>query len=230
MIQGDHHTLALGTLASFEVKFDKSFGVANKHGRGGQSQNRFARLADESRLNHLKAVYERMERAFLAEDKRIVVAGPGPMKSQFVEHLPRFWSSLVDQQLVTTTVVGASGLQQLLGQLKEQCSKSSGAEKQRLRTFRIQSDMQRKMGSEEKCKKCDLIEELRMRSGVTCNRIFIGATLLKRATSTRRPLISDALPCFFDLSSPAAFTLRLLYRLVFAPKAFDLYSAPAMVL
>jgi len=138
VIQGDHHTLALGTLNSFEVKFDKEFGVANKHGRGGQSQNRFARLAEESRLAHLKTVYERMERAFLAEDRsslveRIVVGGPGPMKTQCVEHLPRVFSSLVEPQLVTTTAVGASGLQQVVVHLKEQCSSSSGAESQRQR-------------------------------------------------------------------------------------------------
>lgn len=42
-----------------------------------------------------------MERTFLAQGKaplakRIVVAGPGPMKTQFLEHLPSVWSSLVD--------------------------------------------------------------------------------------------------------------------------------------
>ncbi|XP_037792941.1 uncharacterized protein LOC119588321, partial [Penaeus monodon] len=139
--QGDHHTLAAGTLASFEAKFDKSFLVANRHGRGGQSQNRLARLAEESRLNHLKAVYERTERAFLAQDKAplvegIAVAGPGPTKSRFLEQLPRRWSSLVDRQLATTTQVGVSGLKQLVGQLKEQRSSSSEAERQRLRERR----------------------------------------------------------------------------------------------
>ncbi|XP_063611225.1 eukaryotic peptide chain release factor subunit 1-like [Penaeus indicus] len=120
VIQGDHYTLAVGTLASFEVKF----GVANRLGRGGQSQIRFARLAEESRLNHLKGVYERMERAFLAQDKtllvkRIAVAGPGPMKSQFLEQLPRMWSSLVDPQVLTTAQVGLSRLNQLVALLKE---------------------------------------------------------------------------------------------------------------
>lgn len=33
VIQGDHNTLPEGTLASFEVKFDMSVGVANRHGR-----------------------------------------------------------------------------------------------------------------------------------------------------------------------------------------------------
>jgi len=65
VIQGDHHTIAVGTLNAFEIKFSREFGIANKHGRGGQSQNRFARLAEESRQNHLRAVYERMDRAFL---------------------------------------------------------------------------------------------------------------------------------------------------------------------
>lgn len=49
VIQGDHHTIAVATLGAFEVKFEKEFGIANKHGRGGQSQNCFARLAEESR-------------------------------------------------------------------------------------------------------------------------------------------------------------------------------------
>ncbi|XP_037804884.1 LOW QUALITY PROTEIN: uncharacterized protein LOC119599216 [Penaeus monodon] len=71
----------VGTLASFEVKLDKSFGVANKYGRGGQSQKRSARLADESRLNHLKAVYGRMEGNLLDGNSPPggrIVGGPGP--------------------------------------------------------------------------------------------------------------------------------------------------------
>lgn len=65
--------------------------------------------------------------------ERVVVTGPGPMKSQFLEHLPRVWPSLVEPQLVTTTVVGPSGLQQVVGQLKEQCWSSLGVERQRER-------------------------------------------------------------------------------------------------
>lgn len=102
----------MATLASFEVKFNKSFGVGNRHRRDGQSQNRFTKLAEESRLNHLKVVYELMERAFLSRGvllvERIMVAGPRLMKSQFLEYLPRVWTLLVEQQLVTTTAVGSS--------------------------------------------------------------------------------------------------------------------------
>lgn len=58
VIQSDHHTLAMSTLASFKLKFDKSFGEAKTQVQGGQSQNRFARLAEERRLNHLKAMHE----------------------------------------------------------------------------------------------------------------------------------------------------------------------------
>lgn len=39
----------------------------------------------------------------------------------------------MDQQLVSTTAVGPSGLLQLVSQLKEQCSSSAEAEKLRLR-------------------------------------------------------------------------------------------------
>nr|XP_027216015.1 eukaryotic peptide chain release factor subunit 1-like [Penaeus vannamei] len=118
----------MGTLNAFEVKFDREFAIANKHGRGGQSQNRFARLAEESRQNHLRAVYERMQRAFLAEDSSsvvdaIVVAGPGPMKADFLESLPRRWHPLTFEQTVTTTQAGRTGLQQLVAHMKEVIAK-----------------------------------------------------------------------------------------------------------
>ncbi|XP_069978484.1 eukaryotic peptide chain release factor subunit 1-like [Penaeus vannamei] len=129
VIQGDHHTIAVGTINAFEIKFDREFAIANKHGRGGQSQNRFARLAEESRQNHLRAVYERMQRAFLAQDSSpavdaVVVAGPGPMKADFMESLPRRWHPLTFEQPVTTTQAGPTGLQQLVAHMKEACSTS----------------------------------------------------------------------------------------------------------
>lgn len=67
VIQGDHHNTLI-------------FGMAKRQGRGGQSQKRFARrLAEESCLNHLKAVYERMERAFLRRSSPLVERIPdGP--------------------------------------------------------------------------------------------------------------------------------------------------------
>ncbi|XP_069995932.1 uncharacterized protein [Penaeus vannamei] len=115
VIQGDHHTLAVGTVNAFEVKFDREFGIANKHGRGGQSQNRFDWLAEESRQNHLRAVYERMEKAFLAEDSSAVVdatvvAGPGPMKADFMESFPRRWHPMTLKETVATTQAGTTGL------------------------------------------------------------------------------------------------------------------------
>ncbi|ROT83109.1 eukaryotic release factor 1 [Penaeus vannamei] len=119
VIQGDHHTIAVGTVNAFEIKFNREFGIANKHGRGGQSQNRFARLAEESRQNHLRADSSPIVDA-------IVVAGPGPMKADFVDSLPRRWHPLTFEQTVTTTQAGQTGLQQLVAHMKEACSTVSG--------------------------------------------------------------------------------------------------------
>jgi len=153
VIQGDHHTIAVGTVNAFEVKFNREFAIANKHGRGGQSQNRFARLAEESRQNHLRAVYERMQRAFLAEDSSpvvdaIVVAGPGPMKADFMDSLPTRWHPLTFEETVTTTQAGLTGLQQLVAHMKEACSTVSGGERQRQRQRERKEERKNKKGAD----------------------------------------------------------------------------------
>lgn len=153
VIQGDHHTIAVGTLDAFEIKFDREFSIANKHCKGGQSQNRFARLAEESRQSHLKAVYDRMERAFQGEEdtsplvSSIFVAGPGPMKTDLMENLPRRWQPLVHQPF-TTTQVGLPGVNQLIALIKESVSTSTNREKQRQRQRERKEDRKNVKGAQ----------------------------------------------------------------------------------
>lgn len=99
VIQSDHHTLAEGTPASFELKFDK-FGVVNRHGPprsfpdppcqagGGEPEPPEGGARAHVAGLHLGG------QVTLAE--RIAVAGPGPLRRQFLEPLP-----LVDPQLMT---------------------------------------------------------------------------------------------------------------------------------
>ncbi|ROT63942.1 vasa-like protein [Penaeus vannamei] len=84
-------------------------------------------IRSKSRQSHLRVVYERMERALLAQDSSpavdaVVVAGPGPMRADFLEGLPRRWHPLTLEQPVTTTRAGPTGLQQLVAHMKEACS------------------------------------------------------------------------------------------------------------
>ncbi|XP_037775604.1 eukaryotic peptide chain release factor subunit 1-like [Penaeus monodon] len=118
VLQGDHHTIARGTIQNYEIVFDKYVAIANKHGHGGQSQNRFMRLAEQSRVLHLKIILERLAEIFLDEEnkclvEKVIVAGPGPMKLQLLEHLPKRWVEIIDPNPITIDHVGLVGMQQL---------------------------------------------------------------------------------------------------------------------
>lgn len=100
VILSDHHTLAEGTPASFELKFDKTFGVVNKHGTprpvpeppcqagGGEPEP-----PEGGARAHVAGLFLGGQ-VPLAE--RIAVAGPGPLRRQLLEDLP-----LVAPQLMT---------------------------------------------------------------------------------------------------------------------------------
>ncbi|XP_047497124.1 eukaryotic peptide chain release factor subunit 1-like [Penaeus chinensis] len=138
VLMGDHHTIARGTFRAYEILHDKSVRIANRHGRGGQSQNRFARLAEETRVQHLNLVLDRMAEAFFDGEGRcsvekIVVGGPGPMKQQLLEHLPEKWAEAVDQNPVTVDHTSALGMHELVQLLEERCALVSKVELQRQR-------------------------------------------------------------------------------------------------
>ncbi|XP_063588208.1 uncharacterized protein LOC134765471 [Penaeus indicus] len=150
---GDHHTLARGTFRAYEILHDKSVRIANKHGRGGQSQNRFARLAEESRVQHLNIVFDRMAEAFFDGEGRclveqIVVAGPGPMKQQLLEHLPDRWAEAVDQNPVTVDHTGVLGMHELVQLLEERCATVSKVEQQRQRQRMRKEDRKDQKGQQ----------------------------------------------------------------------------------
>lgn len=96
--------------------------MTNRHRWGGQPKNRFTKLAEENRLNHLKAVYERMERAFLLEDFPTGRKDLGGQTGPYVQPV----------LLASPSHVELASDHDCLGLLKEHCSSSSGAEKQKL--------------------------------------------------------------------------------------------------
>lgn len=117
VLDGNCYTIAVAAPGSTQVVFNRKWKIQNKHRRGGQSQNRFQRLAEESRACHLKAVVEKMQRAFVGKDgrllvKEIVLAGPGPSKDQLLEKLPRSLAQLVSATL-TVAHAGRPGLYDL---------------------------------------------------------------------------------------------------------------------
>lgn len=150
---GDHHTLARGTFREYEILYDKNVRIASKHGRGGQSQNRFARLALETRVQHLNIIFDRMAEAFFDGEgrctvERIVVAGPGPMKQQLFEHLPEKWFEAVDQNPVTVDHTGIVGMHELVQLLEERCATESKVEQQRQRQRTRKEDRKDQKGQQ----------------------------------------------------------------------------------
>jgi len=79
LLQGSTKTI----IEKFTVDLPK------KHGRGGQSQNRFARIRTERRHNYLRSVCESATEAFITDDmpnvKGIIVAGSADLKSEVVK-------------------------------------------------------------------------------------------------------------------------------------------------
>ena len=66
--------------------------LPKKHNKGGQSAQRFGRLAEEARANYRTKAVELSVRAFMREGlpwvRAIVVGGVGDLKHRFVEELP----------------------------------------------------------------------------------------------------------------------------------------------
>lgn len=119
VLDGNRHSMAIATRENTKVIFDKKVKIQNKHRRGGQSQNRYQRLAQESRINHLKIIIERMQRAFGKDGQlvdEIVLAGPGSMKDELLEELPRSLADLVSstQAVARTGRPGLYDLTQML--------------------------------------------------------------------------------------------------------------------
>ena len=60
--------------------------IINKHKKGGMSQARFNRLRKGAINTFLSEVVEALKEK---ADKRIIIAGPGPVKNQFIKILPK---------------------------------------------------------------------------------------------------------------------------------------------
>ena len=106
-----------GTSRSVLQKFDVD--LPKKHGRGGQSANRFARLGQEARDNFVRKVAETAKSVFIANEKvnvaGIILAGSADLKSVLGK------SDLFDQRLqkkvlksVDVAYGGSSGLNQAI--------------------------------------------------------------------------------------------------------------------
>ena len=95
----DGNGALFGTLQGNTKKVIEKFSVdlPRKHGRGGQSQNRFARIRTESRHNYVREVTEAATEHFITDDKPnvkgIIFAGSADLKREV------FKSELFDQRL-----------------------------------------------------------------------------------------------------------------------------------
>ena len=108
---------------SAEVLGGFSVSLPNKHGRGGQSALRFARLRLEKRHNYLLKVAEHANQYFLSQDNGrplvhgIVIGGCADMKQELVarNYLDERLSSIV-VKVVETSYGGRTGFNQAIGE------------------------------------------------------------------------------------------------------------------
>lgn len=87
VVDGNHHNTAVGSFLQYEILFNKTFLIANKHNK---SASRFQ--LTESRHGHLRLIEERLDDSFRGENgeltnDRLVLAGPGSMKKDLLDHL-----------------------------------------------------------------------------------------------------------------------------------------------
>lgn len=85
-MSGNNTTLY--TVAGTEITNNLSIDVSlpSKHGRGGQSQLRFERLAEEARHNYISKVIEAIIRIY-PSNLPLIVGGPASLKDKMVERL-----------------------------------------------------------------------------------------------------------------------------------------------
>lgn len=113
-----------------EILVKKSVDLPPKHGRGGQSSNRFANIRAEKRHNYVRKVAECANECFLSEDGRcnvsgLVIAGSADLKSEMGESSlfdPRLHASIL--KYVDVSYGGELGLNQAIT-LAADCLKDS---------------------------------------------------------------------------------------------------------
>lgn len=107
----------------------QSVDLPPKHGRGGQSSNRFANIRTEKRHNYLRKVAESASECFLSEDRcnvsGLIIAGSADLKVELGE------SALFDRRLrasilkyVDVSYGGEMGLNQAI-ELAADCFRDS---------------------------------------------------------------------------------------------------------
>jgi peptide chain release factor subunit 1 len=96
----DGNGALFGTLSGSTRTILEKFSVdlPRKHGRGGQSSNRFERIRTERRHHYMKEVTEAATDNFLTDDrpnvKGIVIAGSAEIKTDMIK------TDLIDQRLI----------------------------------------------------------------------------------------------------------------------------------
>jgi len=109
----------IGLLKGKKVLLEKHIDslVPGKTSKGGWSQQRYARIREEAKNDHLKKIGEIATRIFKEEKdlKGVIIGGPGPLKDKFKD------GEYLDYQLrkkilgiVDTSYTGKQGLQEIL--------------------------------------------------------------------------------------------------------------------
>lgn len=93
ILRGDEVSMFIVSGSEIENVYRQTARLSKKHSRGGQSQNRFARLREESIDNYITLTQEHAVECFidahttLPSVRGLIIAGPGDKKNKLVEIL-----------------------------------------------------------------------------------------------------------------------------------------------
>ncbi|XP_042879042.1 uncharacterized protein LOC122257673 [Penaeus japonicus] len=116
VLDGNHHVIALGTPACYEVLFEEELKVHAKK-EGSEQAKKRQQKAEENRAHHLKVVTEQMRESFVATTGELliadlIVAGPGNMKASLIKGLPAPLARIASS--TSTSQSGKAGLWELV--------------------------------------------------------------------------------------------------------------------
>lgn len=92
--------------------------LPNKHGKGGQSKQRFERLAEEARHNYISKVIEALLRIYSREIP-LIVGGPAYMKDKMAERLSSISTAPKIVRIIDIQYDKKQGLYELLGNCED---------------------------------------------------------------------------------------------------------------
>jgi peptide chain release factor subunit 1 len=132
IIDGDSTYYAYVTPTSREKIESFEVDLPPKHGRGGQSKNRFERIAEEKRHNYITKVVEKLNQHYIGTDgmpniTNLFIAGSAYMKDRLLASplIDYRIKKVIHNQTISVSYGGENGLREAIQFTREQLGRSS---------------------------------------------------------------------------------------------------------